>query len=93
MVRIIDNHKNVDCRIVTSGCPYLKIGSHTMAQRIKIISCLTLNVVLPFSQKQVEGGINTEIDIIETPWECPILEERRKNGELPKVMMSIIPVK
>jgi hypothetical protein len=79
--------------MITSGCPHLNIGSQTMTERIKIITCQALHIILPFKQKHIEGGINTEIEIINTPWECPILEEKRKNGELPKVMMSVIPVK
>jgi len=93
MIRIINNHKDIDCRMIISGCPHLNIGSQTMTERIKIITCLALNTILPFKQKRVHGCINTEIEIIETPWECPILEQRRKDGTEPKVMMSVIPYK
>jgi hypothetical protein len=89
MKQIYNYHKDVDCRSLVSGCPNLNIGKETMTQRIRLITCNALHVVLPFKSKQVTGSIEEIIEIIETPWECPLLVQKRKAGELPAVQMSI----
>lgn len=87
--QIFNYHKDIDCRFLVSGCPHLRIGSETMTQRIRLIICNALHIVLPFKVKRVEGTIEEIIEIIETPWKCPILVQKRKSGELPAVQMSI----
>jgi hypothetical protein len=89
MKKIYNYHKDVDCRTLVLGCPHLHIGQEVMTQRIRLITCDALHVVLPFKAKQLSGSIEEVIEIIETPWECPILEQKRHNGELPMVQMSI----
>ena len=89
MKQIYNYHKDIDCRTLVLGCPHLNIGIQTMTQRINVITCRALNIVLLFKAKRVEGSLEEILDIIETPWECPILVQKRKDGELPKVQMSI----
>ena len=84
-------HKNIDCRSVVFGCRYLKVGTSIMTERIKMITCTALHTVLQFQSKKIKGSINEEIDIIETPWECPHLVNMRKKGLLSSVQASIIP--
>jgi hypothetical protein len=83
-------HKDVDCRAIISGCPYLNIGMNVMTERIKLISCNALHIVLQFRSKRISGSIGTEIDIIETPWECPYLQKLRKQGKYPSIQASIL---
>lgn len=89
MKQIFNYHKDVDCRTLVLGCPHLHIGQEVMTQRIRLITCETLHVVLTFKAKPVSGSIEKLIEIIETPWGCPILVEERKQGIRPNVQMSI----
>jgi hypothetical protein len=48
-----------------------------------------MHVVLPFKSKQVSGSIEEVLEIIKTPWECPVLQQKRITGESPGIQMSV----
>lgn len=86
-----ENTDDFDCRTILNGnrCQHLTPWSDGYKDEItRVCTCKALNNII-FPEYENYGKMNEKLIRIKPLFDCPMMQQLRKNGKAPNVMASI----